>query len=70
VRDANDGVVLNTDLSEREDLGPTHEDGNTVVLTAVDRDDGGPGLQNRMILRDEDGLARPIVIDLEQYELI
>jgi hypothetical protein len=30
----------------------------------------GPGLHNRMILRDGTGLARPIVIDLEEYELV
>ena len=36
----------------------------------VDGSERGPGLQNRMILRDDIGCAQPIIIDLEEYELV
>ena len=36
----------------------------------VDGDERGPFLQNRMVLRDDTGRTQPIIIDLEEYELL
>lgn len=37
----------------------------------VDSSERGPGLRNRMTLRDDNtGCTQPIVVDLEEYELL